>query len=77
MLKVVGLGTQDGLDAAKDFVSDTGVTHQLVWDDSGESWRFFEIAIQPASVLVAPDGSLLLRSKFGLKLDDALNAAEG
>lgn len=58
-------------------MSDTGVTHQMVWDDSGVSWRHFEIVIQPASVLVAPDGSVLARSRSGLHLEDALRVAQG
>ena len=73
---MVGLGTQDDLTEAADFLADTGVTHQLVWDGSGKSWRYFEISSQPASVLVAPDGTTLATFKSGLNLDKVLERAQ-
>ena len=66
-LKVVGLGTQDDLTEAADFLADNGVTHQLVWDGSGKSWRYVEISSQPASVLVAPDGFASPGFEYGKK----------
>lgn len=72
---MVGLGTQDDLSEAEEFVADTGVKHQMVWDASGESWRYFELPTQPSSVLVGPDGTTIATFKGSLRLDDALEAA--
>lgn len=58
---MVGLGTQDSLAEARDFVKDYGVSFQMLWDSSFKSWREFGIAGQPAAVLLAPDGSLVKR----------------
>lgn len=66
----MGLGTQDDMDAARDFLDDTGVDHQLVWDESGRSWRHFEVTSQPAAVLVAPNGEVIARYRGGLHLDE-------
>ncbi len=74
---MVGLGTQDDLEAARGFLEDTGVNHQLVWDQSGRSWRHFEIAIQPAAVLLAPDGGVIARYRGGLHLDEVAEQLEG
>ncbi len=48
-----------------------------MWDASGASWRHLKIAIQPASVLVNPDGTVRARFATGLHLEDVLKAAEG
>jgi len=57
---VVGIGTQDDLGFAKDFIADTGVeTPQMLWDPSFDSWRAMGITAQPTWILVSKDGSLL------------------
>jgi len=58
---VVGLGTQDTLTQAQDFVARYGTTFQMLWDSSARSWRSLGIAGQPAAILFAPDGSELKR----------------
>ncbi len=40
---MVGIGTQDDLALAEDFVADTGVTFTMLWSESSESWRHFAI----------------------------------
>lgn len=67
---MVGLGTQDDIDAAAGFVADTGVTHTMVWDASGTSWRELGIVSQPAAVLVAPDGSRLATFRNDVPLEE-------
>ena len=53
---VVGLGTQDDLSQAREFVRRYGATFQMLWDSSSRSWRALGIAGQPAAILLAPDG---------------------
>jgi hypothetical protein len=67
---VVGLGAHDDVEQARGFVADTGVTHPMVWDPTGRSWRELGIAFQPASVLLAPDGRRLATFRTGLELDE-------
>ncbi|MDH3959144.1 MAG: TlpA family protein disulfide reductase [Actinomycetota bacterium] len=59
-LTVVGLGTQDDLEYAREFVADTGVrTPQMLWDASFESWQQLGITAQPTWILVRGDGTFL------------------
>lgn len=58
-MTVIGLGTQDDLAEARDFVSDTKVTIRMLWDQSGLSWQRFNVPIQPASVLVDRSGKVV------------------
>ena len=58
---MVGLGTQDTLGQAQDFVTRYGTTFQMLWDSSARSWRSLGIAGQPAAILLAPDGSEVKR----------------
>ena len=60
-MKVVGLGTQDNLGEARDFVRKYGTTFQMLWDSSFRSWRELGIPGQPAAILLAPDGSEVKR----------------
>ena len=59
-LHVVGLGAQDSLDFANEFVSSTGTggaTITMVWDPSFESWRQFGIRSQPYWILYDAAGN--------------------
>ncbi|MCZ3387260.1 MAG: TlpA family protein disulfide reductase [Actinomycetia bacterium] len=70
---VVGLGTQDDLALAEDFVSTYGVsTPQMLWDPGFESWRALEITGQPAWVLLSPGGEELGRWQGGLPESEIL-----
>ena len=60
-LAIVGLGTQDDLTLAKDFVAKGKITFPMVWDKSFASWRQLGITSQPAGVLVSADGKQLGR----------------
>jgi hypothetical protein len=57
-LLVVGLGTQDSLGEAGDFVEQNG-THSftMLWDESFETWLEIGITSQPSAVLLAADGT--------------------
>ncbi len=59
-MRVIGLGTQDTLGQAEQFVRDRGtVSFTMLWDESAESWAALGIAAQPAALLYAADGHLL------------------
>lgn len=57
---------------AEDFVRETAVQHQMVWDPSGSSWRHFGVASQPSSIVVGPDGKVLAVFKGSLNLNGVL-----
>lgn len=64
---VVGIGTQDDLALAEDFVSTYGVsTPQMLWDPGFESWQALEITGQPTWVLLSPGGEEIGRWQGGL-----------
>lgn len=55
---VVGLGTQDSLGEAEDFVSEFGTqSFTMLWDASFETWQAIGITSQPSAVLLAADGT--------------------
>ncbi len=55
----MGLGTQDDLDLAKDFVDSFDLTHQMLWDESFQSWAQLGVSLQPSAKLYSADGELL------------------
>ena len=58
---VVGIGTQDGLDEAKKFHARHQITFPLLWDEGFTTWDAFDIANQPAAVLLDRNGASLKR----------------
>ena len=58
---MVGLGTQDSLAEAREFVARHSVTFPMLWEDGFASWDAFGIQGQPASILVSADGRELKR----------------
>lgn len=75
-ISVVGIGTQDSLGEAEDFVATHGVeTPQMLWDPGFESWQSLGITGQPTWVLVSPTGEELGRWQGGLPEDEVLAAA--
>lgn len=74
-MQIVGLGARSNLDAARDFVADTGVaSFPMVWDPTGSSWVDLGVASQPAGVLIGTDGEIVERWS-GTFTDDELLAA--
>jgi thiol-disulfide isomerase/thioredoxin len=70
---VVGIGTQDDLALAEDFVSTYGVsTPQMLWDPGFDSWTALEITGQPTWVLLSPGGEEIGRWQGGLPEDEIL-----
>lgn len=61
-VRVVGMGTQDGLELAEDFVARHGTeTPLMTWDETFETWAYYEVRGQPTAILVDPDGNQLGR----------------
>lgn len=55
---VVGLGTQDSLGEAEEFVEDRGTqSFTMLWDESFETWLEIGVTSQPSAVLLAADGT--------------------
>ena len=55
---MVGLGTQDTLDEAHDFVEEFGTaSFTMLWDETYQTWQEIGITSQPSAVLLAGDGT--------------------
>ncbi len=56
-MRIVGLGTQDSLGLAEDFVATYGTTSfQMLWDPTFESWARLGVRGQPAFMILDRDG---------------------
>lgn len=55
----MGLGSQDSLDEALEFVDRHELTITMLWDETLRSWSELGVSSQPASALFAADGALL------------------
>ena len=55
-MTVVGVGTQDSLPEAREFVQRYGTTFMMLWEDGNQSWRRLRISGQPAAILVDSAG---------------------
>ena len=77
-LAVIGLGTQDDLKLARDFVTKGKITFPMLWDKTSDSWRRLGVRSQPAAVLVATDGHELGRwqGRIDNKENEILNLAK-
>lgn len=54
---MIGLGTQDTLGDAEDFVETYGTqSFTMLWDESFETWAAFNVSSQPTAILFAADG---------------------
>jgi thiol-disulfide isomerase/thioredoxin len=70
---VIGLGTQDDLSLAEEFVATYGVdTPQMLWDPGFDSWQALEITGQPTWVLLSPGGEELGRWQGSLPVEAVL-----
>jgi hypothetical protein len=74
---VVGLGTQDDLAEAEEFVRDRGTTFTMLWDPSFESWANLGVALQPSALLLDPDGQLLGRWAGEPPAEEVLDLVRG
>lgn len=58
-INIVGLGTQDDAGMAADFVDRHDIPFEMLWDETFETWRAFDVAAQPAVVLLSGQGEVL------------------
>ena len=71
-LHVLGLGAQDGLDFATEFVEELDLAESeitLVWDPSFDSWRNFGIRAQPYWILYDAQGNEVASRPGSVDLD--------
>ncbi len=76
-MNVVGLGTQDDLGYANEFVETTGTSGlTMFWEDGGfDSWAFYGVRSQPAAVLVDAEGNVIDSWSGRFSLDDVAEKA--
>lgn len=74
-MRVIGLGTQDTLGEAEEFVDEFGTTFTMLWDESFESWTAMRVASQPTAILFAADGTPLQGWMGPFPEDDVLSLA--
>ena len=55
---MVGIGAQDDFAYAERFVSQTGTTFPMLWSDSNESWRHFDVGRNSSVRLLDSGGNL-------------------
>ena len=58
---MIGLGTQDSLGEAREFVSRYGTTFPMLYDSSSASWRALGVVQQPAALLLSREGAAVKR----------------
>ena len=71
-LNIVGLGAQDSLQQANDFVARTGTGGgeiNMVWDQSFETWRAFGVRSQPYWMLFDASGEMIFSSPGAIDFD--------
>ncbi len=72
----MGLGTQDSLGEAGDFVEQNGTqSFTMLWDESFETWQEIGITSQPSAVLLAADGTPITGWIGPFPPDEALRLA--
>lgn len=58
-VQILGLGAQDNLDQAVDFLADTSTQKlEMVWDASGKSWLHYKVTNQPTVVVLDAQGKV-------------------
>jgi len=74
---VIGLGTQDSLGQAEDFVEDYGTeSFTMLWDQSFLSWQALGVTSQPAAVMFAANGTPITGWIGAFPEDEVLRLAE-
>ena len=73
---MVGLGTQDSLGEAEEFIERFGTqSFTMLWDESFRSWQALGVAGQPAAVMFAADGTEIGRWFGAFPEGDVLDLA--
>lgn len=72
---MIGLGTQDSLGQAQDFVNDYNLTIEMLWDPTFQTWAEFGISSQPAAVLVDRSGDVIKTWRGAIRESEVLSLA--
>ena len=73
---MIGLGTQDSLGEAEDFIDRYGTeSFTMLWDASYDSWAVLGVTSQPTAVMFAADGSVLSGWRGMFPTDEVLRLA--
>jgi len=76
VVRVVGMGSQDSLDQASDFLEATGVeTPLMLWDSGFDSWTYYGVTGQPTAILVDSDGNPIQGWRGTFDTDEVLELA--
>ena len=60
IVEVIGLGTQDDLERAEQFVADYGTaSFTMLWDETYVTWNALGVTSSPTAGLFAADGSFI------------------
>ena len=63
---MIGLGAQDDLALARDFVAKTGIrSFPMVWDASFASWRHYGIQVNSETWMLDKTGARVGPKRFG------------
>ena len=75
---MIGLGTQDNLALAEEFVARYDMTAtQMLWEDGFETWRQLGITGQPAAMLFDSDGEFVAKWVGVFEPEPVLAALDG
>ncbi len=75
-IQILGLGAQDDLDQAVDFLADTSTQDlEMVWDKAGETWLHFKVTNQPTVLVIGADGKVSKKWFRDFDADAILKAA--
>jgi hypothetical protein len=77
VLDVVGLGSQDDLAYAEEFVDRFEPSFTMLWDPGFESWAQLGVSLQPSAMLLGSNGELLGKWLGMFPEDEVVRLAEG
>ena len=70
------MGAQDDFGFAQEFRSSAGITSfTMIWDESFDTWRYYQVTGQPTAVLVDSTGQPIQGWRGLFPQDEVLEAA--
>lgn len=74
---MIGLGAQDTLGEAEEFVERFDLTLPMVWDASFQTWAELGVSLQPSAMLFTADGQFIERWLGAIPESEVLAVANG
>ena len=75
-VRVVGMGAQDNLDLAYNFLETTGATTPfMIWDQGFDTWVYYGVRGQPTAILVDVEGNPLQGWRGRFDVEEVLELA--